>query len=474
VSAANQAATDRIGTVIGGKYRVESVLGQGGMATVYGVVHVRNALRLAIKVLHPGVAMEHDVRARFLREGYAANSVGHPGAVMVVDDAVDEDGSVFIVMERLDGRSLDSLEGHLRVHEACAVADGLLDVLAAAHAKGILHRDVKPANVFVTRSGAVKVLDFGIARVRDAFASGSGATTDTSVVFGTPAFMSPEQARGETIDARSDLWAVGATLFTLLSGRLVHEAPTPVAILLKTASIPAPRLASVAPETPPAIATVIDRALALAPAARFATALEMQTALRAAFRTTFGGAPSSEHLRSLDRPALHVVTAQAPEPDAPTRPRAERPLAPAPQTQLVSSTRAPSHPSRAPAWLPYLVAMAALVALGGVVFVVRANRERLAGPVASAPAPPSSGPAPSAPLTGDPGSTSLAPASGASAAVDAGPTPSPLRRDAGVPPTVAVSALPLHVPPSAHRDRCDPGYVVDDAGHHVYLPECLE
>ncbi len=461
MTASNPAATDRIGSVIGGKYRVDSVLGQGGMATVYGVVHVRNAARLAIKVLHPSVAMDRDVRTRFLREGYAANSVGHPGAVMVVDDAETDDGSVFIVMERLEGQSLDALEGRVRVDEAVAIGDGLLDVLAAAHARGILHRDIKPANVFVTRTGVVKVLDFGIARVRDAYTSGSGATTDTSVVFGTPAFMSPEQARGETIDARSDLWAVGATLYTLVSGRLVHEAPTPVAILLKTASVAAPPLASVAPHVPRSLAQVVDRALSLSARERYASAADMQRALREAFREAFGGAPTAELLRSAARPMLHVVASHAPATDATTRPR-ERAPALQPQTQLVSSTV--PQPGASRLRLPFALGMASIVVAGAFVFLA-STKVRMSPATPGEPPRASASVGASAPM---PSSATAAPAATA-APTGAGSQSSQLGT-----PTMAVSALPLHGSPAPKKRRCDPGYVVDDAGHHVYLPECLE
>src|SRR5450631_3440742 len=162
----------------------------GGMAAVYSATH-RNAAEFAVKVLHTELSFNEEFRTRFLREGYAANSVKHPGVGQVVDDDVGEDGSAFLVMERLHGGGLDVVaekNGCLPASAAMGIVDQLLDVLGAAHEKGVVHRDIKPANLFLTRDGTVKVLDFGIARARDTLAKG-GAATGTGLIMGTPAFM---------------------------------------------------------------------------------------------------------------------------------------------------------------------------------------------------------------------------------------------------------------------------------------------
>ncbi|MCA9631121.1 MAG: serine/threonine protein kinase, partial [Myxococcales bacterium] len=224
-----QRAQARVGSVLNEKWTLESLLGVGGMAAVYAATH-RNKKRGAVKLLHPELSHEPTIRQRFLREGYVANTVDHPGAVRVDDDDVTEDGAAFLVMELLEGETLESRAerkgGRLPVSEVLPVADQLLDVLIAAHAKGIVHRDLKPENLFLTRAGVLKVLDFGIARLREN--NEKSTATQTGSTMGTPAFMAPEQARGrwEDVDARTDLWAVGAILFNLLSGRLVFEART--------------------------------------------------------------------------------------------------------------------------------------------------------------------------------------------------------------------------------------------------------
>jgi serine/threonine-protein kinase len=306
----NMRARARLGTTLRGKYTLERVLGAGGMAVVYKAVH-RNRAEFAVKMLLPELSHDEEVRTRFLREGYAANSVKHSGVVANVDDDVAEDGAAFIVMELLDGMSVEDLaqkhHGRLPPRVASAIACQVLEVIAAAHDKGILHRDLKPANLFLMRSGQVKVLDFGIARVRDLASKGAHAT-QTGMSFGTPAFMSPEQARGKTkeIDERSDVWAIGATLFTLLAGTCVHDGESTNEIMVKAATEPARRIASLAPETPPLVAAVIDRALAFTPHQRFASAANMRDALVAAHGESFASAPSPSELA-----AFLVETPQA-------------------------------------------------------------------------------------------------------------------------------------------------------------------
>ena len=287
-------ADPRIGTTLKDKWRIDALLGRGGMATVYAATH-RNGKRVAVKILNPELTSIPEVRARFLREGYVANKVGHPGAVSVDDDDVAPDGAAFLVMELLDGETLEARRerspgGRLPAQEVAALADQVLDTLAAAHAQGIVHRDLKPENMFLTRDGVVKLLDFGIARLCEG-SGGAKTATATGTLMGTPAYLPPEQARGRCaeVDGRSDLWAVGATLFTLLAGRCVHEAETVNEVLALAVMQPAPALRSVAPDVPDALAAVVDRALAREKEKRWPDARAMQQALREAVA---GGAPT--------------------------------------------------------------------------------------------------------------------------------------------------------------------------------------
>ncbi len=281
---AREQAEGRVGTVLRGKYRLDSLLDVGGMSAVYAATH-RNGARAAIKLLHRALSEHEDVRERFLREGYAANKVGHPGAVQITDDEVAEDGAVFLVMELLEGESLDARLrrlGPLAAFEVLAFAAPVLDVLASAHGQGIVHRDVKPGNVFLARDGRVKLLDFGLARVREG--TFEQRRTRDGVVMGTIGYLAPEQARGLSteIDARTDLWALGATMFTVLSGRHVHEGGTPMDRVITAASVPARSLATVVPHAPPQLVAIVDKALAFKKDERFPSADAMRHAVLAA------------------------------------------------------------------------------------------------------------------------------------------------------------------------------------------------
>lgn len=292
LEAATERARARVGTLLKQKWRLDKLIGVGGMAAVYAATH-RNKKRAAIKMLHPELSIDAAIRERFLREGYVANSVGQKGAVAVDDDDVSEDGLAFLVMELLDGETIEQRwerKGRLlSPHEALSVADQLLDTLAAAHARGIVHRDLKPENMFLTRDGAVKVLDFGIARVRELARSenppGAGSpltTTQAGSTMGTPAFMAPEQARGkwDDVDGRSDLWAVGATLYTLLTGEFVHKGETVNETLALAVTRPARSIGELRADLHPALIRFVDKALAYDKNARFADAATMQHALR--------------------------------------------------------------------------------------------------------------------------------------------------------------------------------------------------
>jgi eukaryotic-like serine/threonine-protein kinase len=276
-------ARDRVGQLVRDRWRLDELLGIGGMAAVYAATH-RNGKRVAIKILHPEFSHNEEARRRFVDEGYLANGVGHPGVVSILDDDVAEDGSAFLVMDLLEGHTLDARierEGKLQPIELLPVIDELLDVLAAAHANGIIHRDVKPNNIFVTRDGRVKLLDFGIARMA---APSRPRTTQHGSAVGTPAFMPPEQARGRTeeVDGRTDIWAVGATMFMALTGRQVHEGETTNEELLAAMTRSAAPLGSLAPGLPKELTELVDTALAYERDARWTDAPAMQRAVRSA------------------------------------------------------------------------------------------------------------------------------------------------------------------------------------------------
>jgi serine/threonine-protein kinase len=269
-------AEGRTGRVLKGKWTLDKLLGVGGMAAVYAATH-RNGNRVAVKMLHPELSRHGNIMERFRREAYVANQVDHPGAVRVSDDDIDDDGSMFLVMDLLEGSSVAHVidqHGELPAPEVLWLAGQMLDVLGAAHAKGIVHRDIKPDNVFITTEKVVKVLDFGIARLAE-----GARLTQTGQTMGTPAYMSPEQARGrwDDVDAQSDIWAVGAVMFHALTGRLVHVADTLNEALLAAMTRPAPPVTSVLPDIDSGVAAAIDQALMFDKKQRWPSARAMQS-----------------------------------------------------------------------------------------------------------------------------------------------------------------------------------------------------
>ncbi len=272
----------RVGSWALGRWRLDQLLGSGGMSTVYGAVHRTNGKRVAVKVLHPHLASMPEAVDRFLGEGLVANKVEHPGVVSVFDDGRMDDGALCLVMDRLVGGSLDQwLErrGALPILETVLVIDRLLDVLGAAHRAGVVHRDVKPHNVFVTANGGVKLLDFGIAR------SFESTGTQTGAIMGTPAYMPPEQAEGrwKDVDARADIFGVGAVAIALLAGEAPRCAETANLTLLAAMSYPLEGVRARRLDVPPAVADVIERAIAWRREDRYPSAEAMAQALRAAW-----------------------------------------------------------------------------------------------------------------------------------------------------------------------------------------------
>jgi eukaryotic-like serine/threonine-protein kinase len=292
----------RIGQTLNGKWHVDRVIDIGGMATVYEATH-RNGRRAALKILHATSAANPEVRRRFLREGYVANRIGHPGALAILDDEVAEDGAPFLVMELLEGESLAGrlaqIGGKLPFAETLGIMGQVLEVLDMAHANGVIHRDVKPGNIFVTKSGHTKLLDFGLARIRDGAVSKH--PTLVGIVMGTAGYLAPEQAQGlpDEVDPRTDIFAVGAVMFRAISGRTIHDRPTSLEALMAAMKEPAPALADVMPGVAPALGAVVDRALAFDKQKRWRSAREMLDALRTVYAS----------LRR--RPALKAVSAIA-------------------------------------------------------------------------------------------------------------------------------------------------------------------
>ncbi len=267
-----------IGGVLG-HYRLTSLLGRGGMGTVYAAHDTVLDRRVAIKVISPEHLESTISRKRFLQEARAAASVNHPRLVTVHE--VDEhDARVFLVLEYLAGGSVNDLlraRGRLDWRTATRVAIEVCQALEACHARGIVHRDVKPANFLVSddAAGFVKLSDFGLAKLRDSQTTMTGSRE----VLGTPAFMSPEQCRAEPVDARSDIYALGAAYFAMLTGKPPFDGDVDVQIMFGHCSKPVPNPSELVPDIPVGCTRVIERAMAKQPFDRYRTATEMRQAL---------------------------------------------------------------------------------------------------------------------------------------------------------------------------------------------------
>jgi serine/threonine-protein kinase len=277
----DELATSRLGSTLA-NWKLERVLGIGGSACVYEATD-QNQQKAALKVLHPELARDSRARRRFLSESYATKRIDHPGIARVLDAGETTDGSAFLIMELLQGESLAELLTHgevISAEGALEIGTALLDALIAAHEAGIIHRDIKPSNVFRASDGTIKLLDFGIARVHE-LAAGSAGLTRSNATLGTPAFMAPEQAAGQSaeVDARSDVWAIGATLFTLLTGRTVHAATSVNEALIAAATRQAPSIFEYRRDLPAHLGSAIDRALRLQKPQRWPNARAMRAAL---------------------------------------------------------------------------------------------------------------------------------------------------------------------------------------------------
>jgi eukaryotic-like serine/threonine-protein kinase len=273
--------------LLGDRYELDGVVGRGGMAEVYRARDLRLDRTVAIKTLRTDLARDQTFQARFRREAQSAASLNNPSIVAVYDTGEDLDPSTgapvpFIVMEYVDGRTVRDLliEGHRLLPErTLEITSGVLRALEYSHQAGIVHRDIKPGNVMVTRNGDIKVMDFGIAR---AMSDAQATMTQTAQVIGTAQYLSPEQARGERVDARSDLYSTGCLMYELLTGRPPFTGDSPVAIAyqhVRENPIPPSRLD---PSLPPWADSIVLKAMAKSPNDRYQSAAEMQADIQRA------------------------------------------------------------------------------------------------------------------------------------------------------------------------------------------------
>ena len=290
------------GTLLGGRYRLGRSLGVGATGEVFGAYDEELSRPVAVKVVHDDLAADGTFRVRLGWEVADAVRLSHPNVVAVLGSG-EEEGRPYIVMEMLEGATLDAVlraEGRLDLGRAVGIARATLAGLGAVHADGLVHRDVKPANLMLTDEGVVKVLDVGIASA--AWAGASGETSANAMLRRVPtaAYLSPEQVRGIPVDSRSDLYSVGCCLYEMLTGRPPFGETTPFVVARRhLVEIPRPPSAY-APGLPPEVEEIVARAMAREPGERFATASEMDRALRRA--TPEPAPPDARSAEGAERP----------------------------------------------------------------------------------------------------------------------------------------------------------------------------
>ena len=339
---------------IGGRYELDDLLGRGGMAEVRRAVDTRLGRPVAVKQLRTDLATDPTFQARFRREAQSAAGLNHPNIVAVYDTGEETDPRTgtsipYIVMELVEGPTLrDVLRDGRKIlpERALELTQGVLDALSYSHQAGIIHRDIKPANVMLTQGGTVKVMDFGIAR---AVADTSATMTQTAAVIGTAQYLSPEQARGETVDARSDIYSAGCLLYELLVGRPPFVGDSPVSVAyqhVREAPVPPSQLD---PVITPDIDAVTLKALAKDPADRYQSAREM----KADITRVLAGQQATAVVPRVpeDATATQAVPMMAGDPTQVAPPSASgraRPGVPAGSGRTTSASRGSGWPSPSP------------------------------------------------------------------------------------------------------------------------------
>jgi serine/threonine-protein kinase len=467
------------GDVLAGKYRVERLLGSGGMGVVLMAHHIQLDEKVALKVPLPGALSAEDV-ARFMREARAAVKIKNEHVARVLDVGRLENGVPYIVMEYLEGQDLSAWIEQRGPMPFAQAVDFLLqscEAIANAHALGIVHRDLKPGNLFCTQRSdgrySIKVLDFGISKVATPEGRGHQLTA-TSTLMGSPLYMSPEQMqRSKGVDARTDIWSLGVILFQLLTGRPPFAAEALTELAIKVANEPAPPLRAHRPEAPEGLDRVIARCLEKDRSQRFQTVGELAVALRefgseqapASVERILGTLRNAGAMRGELAAEESALSATVPSPAAgKTPPRMESSWV---EAAPVSST----HPRRT---LRAGAVASISVAVGLVVFLVAVGA-RYGAWNAAQTASPASMAIEAAPSAGPPPSVAMVPSEGAdSAPVAASVVTVPPPRVSS-PAMASDAAAPQAIPAGPQRKRvdCDPPYTVNAKGSRIYKKECL-
>jgi serine/threonine protein kinase len=457
-------ATDPlVGQTLTEKYRIEELINEGGMGAVYRATHILMDKTVAIKVLHPALAADDKIVARFSREARAASRISHPHALNVTDFGEAESGVVFLVMEYLKGQTLKEVihnESPMPLPRVVEIIRQICGALEAAHAEGVVHRDLKSDNIMLIDIGGgdwAKVLDFGIAKITEKVGQ-DPALTAPNLIIGTPQYMSPEQcSQAAEIDSRSDIYSLGVILYEMLVGHVPFTGESPTAIMMKHLQEPPPSVLEERKDLPAAVGRVVTRAMAKRPEDRFQTVSDLSEELASAAEEDPAASSASSVAASTERATNRIIVTTGPN-EAPrntsnedrdeatvVRPRVETP---APVEAEIFSTEVAEPVESFHPWRIVIPAVAGLLVIFAVVYALTRN--------SSAPAANDN----SQPLTIEQGSQPVQPAGTPTGTGEQGITPNATPTTPGTDPnatpvTTNPNATPGASVPSGNENRND-------------------